>query len=166
MAILIIEGDIMFYIPFWIFFAVSIILAVVTISIRKLQFIDVQIMIMIIAVTMSCDMIFCKQLKLYHYVDMQLQYIGWYSFWANFIICPAFGLVFIKFIPSTLRKVALYIATWTAVLTLFELYIAKPYSIVHYPVWRIIPWSTIGYILVLTWEYIYYKILKKTDINI
>lgn len=151
----------MFYIPFWIFFAASVILAGATISIRKLKFIDIQVMIMVAAVSMSCDMIFCKQLKLYHYVDMTLKYIGWYSFWANLIICPAIGLAFIKFIPSRTKIVALYIVIWSVMLTLLELFILKPYGILHYPSWRIIPWSTIGYVITLIWEYVYYRLLLK-----
>lgn len=149
----------MFYIPFWIFFAASVILAGATISIRKLKFIDIQVMIMVAAVSMSCDMIFCKQFKLYHYVDMR--YVGWYSFWANLIICPAIGLTFIKFILPRTKMVALYIGIWSVMLTLFELYILKPSGILHYPGWHIIPWSTIGYVIVFTWEYVYYKILEK-----
>lgn len=151
----------MFYTPFWIFFAVVVILAGATINVHKLRFIDVQIMIMVAAVAMSCDMLFCKQFKLYHYVDIQLQYIGWYSFWANLVICPAIGLIFIKFVPHTMRGGALYIAAWSVALTMFELYIAKPYGILHYPGWHIIPWSTVGYIIVFTWEYVYFKIVEK-----
>lgn len=70
----------MFFIPFWIYVAVVVILALMTISIRRLTFVDIQVMIMVIAASMSCDMLFCKQFKLYHYVGMQMQYIGWYSF--------------------------------------------------------------------------------------
>lgn len=149
----------MFYIPFWTYLAVVIILACVTISFRKLRFVDMQIMIMVIAVTMSLDMIFCKQFELYSYVD--IRYKGWYSFWANFVIAPATGLIFIKFAPSKRERVALYIALWSIVHTLFELYILKPFGIVLYPVWRIFPWSTVGYILTLMMEYAYFKQIEK-----
>ncbi|MDF2893038.1 MAG: hypothetical protein K0R80_3405 [Clostridia bacterium] len=144
---------------FWIFFILVLILAGVSAAIRKLRFIDVQIMIMIAALTMSCDMLFCKQYHLYNYVSTE--YKGWYSFWANLIIIPALGLVFIKFIPKTLKGVAAYIAVWTALSTTFEILIAKPLGILIYSRWRIIPYSVIGYILVFTWEYAYYRILVR-----
>lgn len=149
----------MFYTSFWIYIAVVVILAGATINVRKLRFIDIQVMIMVIAVAMSCDMLFCKQFKLYYYVSTE--YKGWYSFWANFVACPAIGLIFLKFIPSLKLRVVLYIVTWSAVFTLFELYVLKPYGILHTPSWNTILYSPIGYFLVLTLEYTYFKILKK-----
>lgn len=149
----------MFYIPFWIYAAAAAMMAAVAIRLRGLRFIDIQIMLMVIAAAMSMDMLFCKTLGLYTYVSEEYQ--GWYSFWANLLICPLLGLTFIKFAPSGLLKVAFYIVFWVLVFTLFELFIAKPFGILLYPKWRIFPWSTIGYVVVLTWEYIYFKILKK-----
>jgi hypothetical protein len=149
----------MFYIPFWTYLAIMVILSGTTISFRKLRFIDIQIIIMVIALTMSLDMLFCKQFQLYSYVD--IRYKGWYSFWANIVITPAAGLIFIKFIPSRWRRVVLYIAAWSIAHTLIELYILKPSGIVLYPKWRIFPWSTIGYILTLTLEYAYFEFIKK-----
>lgn len=149
----------MFYIPFWIYFTVVVILAGVTIHFRKLRFIDIQIIIMVIAAAMTLDMLFCKYLELYSYVSVQHK--GWYSLWANLVICPAIGLIFIKFVPSDRLKVTFYIVFWVIALTLFELFVTKPFGIVIYPKWHIFPWSTIGYIIVLIWEYAYFKILKK-----
>jgi len=149
----------MWDIRFLIFFILVLILAGVSAAIRKLRFIDVQIMIMIAALTMSCDMLFCKQYHLYYYVSSE--YKGWYSFWANLIIIPALGLVFIKFVPKTVKEVAVYIAAWTVISTLFEILIAKPFGILVYSGWRIIPYSVIGYIFAFTWEYVYYRILLK-----
>ncbi len=149
----------MWNLAFWTFFVTALTMAGVSVALRKLRFADIQVMIMIAAVSMACDMIFCKQLELYHYVSME--YRGWYSFWANLFICPAFGLVFIKFIPKGLKRIAVYIAVWTAVFTLFELFIAKPSGILFYPRWKIIPYSPIGYVLVLTWEYIYFILVEK-----
>lgn len=54
-----------------------------------------------------------------------------------------------------------YIAVWSAARTLFEQFIAKPFGILLYPGWKIIPWSAVGYVLVLTWEYIYFKLVEK-----
>jgi hypothetical protein len=146
-------------IHFWIFFVTVLIVAGVSAAIRKLRFIDVQIMIMIAALTMACDMLFCKQYHLYNYVSTE--YKGWYSFWANLIIIPALGLVFIKFIPKTLKGVSAYIAVWTVLSTSFEILIAKPFGILVYLRWRIIPYSVIGYIFAFTWEYAYYRILLR-----
>lgn len=149
----------MWYMPFWIFFAATLMVAGVSAAIRKLRFIDVQIMIMVVALAMSCDMLFCKQYKLYSYVNVE--YKGWYSFWANLFIIPAWGLVFIKLVPKSLKEVAAYIAVWTVISMLFEIYIAKPFGILLYPEWRIFPYSTIGYILAFTIEYVYFRILLK-----
>jgi len=151
----------MFNLPFWIYFAVAVMLALLSIFIRKLRFIDIQIMILVVAISMSADMLFCKQFKMYHYVDMNLKYIGWYSFWANLVICPAIGLIFIKFVPRKLSLVALYIGLWTVFFTLFEMYIAKPFGILHYRKWHIFPYSTIGDFIALCVEYLYYRILIK-----
>lgn len=128
----------MFYSPFWVFFTVNVLLAGATCIVRKLRFSHVQVMIMVAAVAMSCDMLFCKQFHLYHYVTNQ--YAGWYSFWANLIICPAIGLLFIQFIPYKTKRIVLYIITWSIALTLLELFILQPFGIVHYPRWNIFPW--------------------------
>jgi hypothetical protein len=149
----------MWDVPFWIFFAIALILAGISIAIHKLRFIDIQIMIMIAALTMSCDMLFCKQYNLYNYVSVE--YRGWYSFWANLIIIPALGLIFIKFVPKIFKGIAVYILGWTVAFTLFELYIVEPYGILLYHGWRVFPYSTVGYILAFTWEYIYYRMLLK-----
>lgn len=149
----------MFYMPFWIFLAISVLLALLSIQIKKITFIDLQIIIMIVAITMSLDMIFCKQLDLYHYVNAD--YEGWYSFFANFIISPSLGIIFIKFIPKSLRNIVLYILIWLVLLTGLELFILKPTDIVIYHGWRPFPHSFIGYILAFLLEYIYYEILKK-----
>lgn len=148
----------MFHIPFWIFLGITFIIFLVAISIHKLNFIDIQIIIMVIAVTMSLDMLFCKQLSLYNYVNVE--YRGWYSFWANFIITPAFAIIFIKFIPNGRRKITFYILMWSIFCTLLELYVLRPTGIVHYSVWEPFPFSTIGYVLVLVWEYAYFRILE------
>ena len=149
----------MWNIHFWTFFATILILEGVVVAVHKLRFIDVQIMIMIAALAMSCDMLFCKQYKLYSFVSVE--YKGWYSFWANLFILPAWGLAFIKFVPKSIKGVAMHIAVWTVISTMFELFIAKPLGIVLYVRWRIIPYSPIGYILVLTFVYVYYRILLK-----
>ena len=150
---------IMWNIPFWTFFASVLIIAGVVVAFRKLRFIDVQIMIMVAALTLSCDMLFCKQFKLYSYVSVE--YKGWYSFWANLFMLPAWGLIFIKLVPKSTKGVAVHIVLGAVISTMFELFIAKPFGIVLYPGWRIIPYSPIGYVLLLTWIYVYYRILKK-----
>lgn len=147
--------------PFWIFLAISLLLAGLSLAIRKPRFIDIQLFIMIIAFAMSCDMLFCKQLELYNYVSVE--YKGWYSFWANFIIVPSLGIVFIKFAPNNLKGISLYIILWAIAFTLFELYVAAPTGILHYPKWKVFPYSTVGYILSFIMEYLYYKLLIKHD---
>ena len=149
----------MFFIPFWIFFTVSVILAGATICLRKPRFIDIQIFIFVIAVSMSCDMLFCKHLNLYYYVYPPLR--GWYSFWANLVAIPALGLIFIKFIPTRKERVILYIIAFSAAFTLIEVFILKPFGILYTHSWHSIPWSPIGFILALALEYIYYNNLEK-----
>ncbi len=148
----------MFQLQFWIFLAITAFLALLSVRIKQITFIDLQIIIMIIAVTMSLDMLLCKQFNLYHYVN---DYKGWYSFWANFIIAPSLGILFIKFIPESPGKIALYIIIWSVLLTALELFILKPANIVIYHGWRPFPYSLVGYILCFILEYIYLGSLKK-----
>jgi hypothetical protein len=149
----------MWDIRFWILFAVILVTAGVVAAIKKLKFIDIQLMLMIAAFALSCDMIFCKQYSLYHYISTD--YEGWYSYWANFFIVPAWGFLFIKFVPKGNTKAAVYIVMWTAASTLFELLVVKPLGIVQYHGWRIISYSTIGYFFFLIWIYVYNSILLK-----
>lgn len=159
----------MWDLKFWTFFALTLILAGIIAKIRRLRFIDIQIMLMIAALALACDMLFCKQFKLYSYIN--IEYKGWYSFWANLFVIPVWGLTFIKFVPKSFKGAALYIALWTMISTIFELLVIKPLGIVLYFQWKIIPYSVIGYILLLVWIYIYYRILlghygkEKTLIN-
>lgn len=148
----------MFQLQFWIFLVITVSLALLSTR-KKFTFIDFQIIIMIIAITMSLDMIFCKQLDLYHYVNAD--YKGWYSFWANFIIAPSLGIVFIKFVPKSLRNIVLYILIWSVLLTALELFILNPANIVINHGWRPFPYSLIGYILCFMIECIYFESLKK-----
>ncbi len=143
---------------------VVVVLAGITVYFRKFTFVDLQLIIMIIAVSMCCDMLFCKQYKLYHYVDLTMKYVGWYSFWANAIAVPAIGLIFIKYLPLSIKRVWLYMLAWTTVFTLLELFILKPSGILYTPVWHTIPWSPIGYFLALALEYIYFLQLKKRTV--
>lgn len=149
----------MFNLPFWIFMCISVILAILAFCFRKPEFIDIQVIIMVIAVSMSLDMLFCKQLCLYHYVSMENR--GWYSFWANTVMVPSTAVVFIKFAPPEGIKAALYIVMWAIACTLLELFVLKPLGIIEYLKWEPFPHSTIGYIITMIWEYIYYRILKK-----
>lgn len=149
----------MWYMPFWIFLAITVALACISAAVRGFTFLDTQLMIMIVALAMSCDMLFCKQFHMYAYVSQDFR--GWYSFWANMVIVPSLGLVFIKFAPKSTKGVALYIAVWSITFTWFEIFIAEPYGIISYPTWRVFPYSTIGYVITLGWAYFYYQLLKR-----
>ena len=148
----------MWDIRFWILFITVLVVSGVIIAFRKIRFIDLQLIIMVAALSMSCDMIFCKQFGLYTYINTE--YRGWYSFWTNLFIFPAWGFIYIKFVPKTIKGISIYIVGWTVASTLFELLVAKPLGIVQYNGWNIIPYSTIGYFLLLIWIYVYYRILK------
>lgn len=144
---------------FWVLFALVLLASAVVIAIKKIRFIDVQLIIMIAALSLACDMIFCKQLELYNYVN--LEYRGWYSFWANLFIVPAWGFLFIKSVPKSNKGAVFHIIAWTIASTLFEHFVVKPLGIVQYHRWEIIVYSTIGYFLVLTWIYVYYKLMQR-----
>lgn len=147
----------MWDIRFWTFIATVVSIAAIVIAFRKLRLIDIQIMILVAAITMSCDMIFCKQYNMYHYISVE--YRGWYSFWGNLIILPVWGLVFIKLLPKSFKSVTGYILLWTVISTMIELFIIKPLGIVVYSKWNILFHSPIGYFLVLLFVYVYYRIL-------
>lgn len=150
----------MFYAPFWILIAAFAVMAVVTIIFRGFRFIDLQVIIAVIAGSFFYDMIFCKWLEYYSYV-VTYPLKAFYSLIFCVIGYPAIGLTFLKFLPSAKIRVAIYIVLWSAALTLIEIFIAKPFGIVHYVKWNIIPDSPIIYIISFAWEYGYYKILEK-----
>ena len=147
----------MWDIRFWSLFIIALILTGIVSTVKKMRFIDVQLIIMTAALALSCDMLLCKQFDLYHYIS--LDYKGWYSLWANIVIVPAWGFLFIKLLPKSNLGAALYITVWTLTSTLFELFVVKPVGVVVYHGWNIIPYSLIGFFLVLTWIYTYYRIL-------
>lgn len=150
----------MFYTPFWIMMAMFVMMAVVAIAIRGFHFIDLQVLIAVVAVSLFFDMIFCKWLEYYSYVVTD-QLKAFYSLIFCVIGYPAIGITFLKFVPSSWGRITLYIAVWSAVLTLIEIFFAKPYGIVTYAKWNIIPDSPIIYVISFAWEYGYYKILEK-----
>jgi hypothetical protein len=114
---------------------------------------------MVAAFALACDMILCKQFDLYHYIGYE--YKGWYSFWANLFIVPAWGLLFIKFLPKSHLGTALHIVAWTAASVIFELLVIKPLGIVLYHGWGIILHSSIGFVLLLIWIYVYYQLMLR-----
>lgn len=152
-----------FYLPFWVLLFTIVGIAGVTIKFLKLNFIDIQVIIMIAALGFAADMLLCKQFDQYYFVFQEFR--GWYSFWACLFMNPALGYIYIKFLPKQKGFLPFYIGIWTTALALVEIYIAKPYGIVHYPGWKIIPWSLILYTLTFVWEYIYYNWLKKAFVN-
>lgn len=149
----------MFYIPFWALIAVFLGLALIVIKIKGFTFIDFQLVIMIIAVSFFLDMVFCKWLSFYSYVVTN-ELKAFYSLIFCVFAYPALGIVFIKFIPSSKTKIALYILANAAVLTLVEIFV-MPLEIVIYDKWRIIPYSPLIYVLCYIWTYQYYRVLKK-----
>lgn len=149
----------MFYPPFWILLVIVVVITVLTLYLRKPGWVDMQAYIMIITLTMSSDMLFCKQFSLYHYVSIEFR--GWYSFWANLIIVPSLGLIFIKFLPLRKKFIYAYIALWTIGGTLFELFITEPFGIVQYTKWHILPNSIIGSAICFSLVYFYHCFLKR-----
>lgn len=153
----------MFHKPFWTFLLISVLLALYAFRARKFKLIDVQVIFMVIAVSMSLDMLLCKQYNLYNYVNETNK--GWYSFWANFVMVPSLAIVYIKFIPSRPGKLSLYILLWSIGCTLLELFVLKPAEIIFYHGWNPFPHSFIGYVVVLIWECVYYRLLEKHSIK-
>lgn len=139
--------------------AVFVVFALIVIRIKGFTFIDLQLVVMIIAVSFYFDMIFCKWLNYYAYVvnhDLK----AFYSLVFCVIGYPALGIIFIKMIPSSKGKIILYILGNSAALTILEL-LTVPLGIVLYDKWRIIPYSPLIYVLSYTWTYYYYQILKQ-----
>lgn len=149
----------MFYAPFWILIAIFAAMAMLAIIIRGFRFIDLQVLIAVVAVSLFFDMIFCKWLEYYSYV-VTYQLKAFYSLIFCVIGYPAIGITFLKFLPSSRKGVVLYIVICSAALTLIEI-IAKPLGIVTYVKWHIILYSPIIYFISFAWEYGYYKILEK-----
>jgi hypothetical protein len=121
-------------------------------------FIDVQLLIMIAAFALACDMIFCKQFDLYHYIGFE--YKGWYSFWAN-LLSSRHGTDIYKVLTKSQLGIALHIVAYTAASVIFELLVIKPLGIVLYHGWDIIPHSVIGFIFLLIWICVYYRLMLR-----
>ena len=134
------------------------VMALAAISIHKITFIDSLVIVMVIALSLGCDMLLCKQFSMYHIVSMR--YRGWYSFWSGLLVFPSLAITFLKFAPRSKYAIMLYIAIWSFALTLFELFIVVPYRISIYTTWRIIPWSPSVYLLAFTLIYVYHKFLE------
>ena len=138
---------------------VFLVMALVAISIHEFTFIDGLVIVMVMALSMASDMLFCKQFSMYHIVSVQ--YRGWYSFWSGILVFPSLAISFLKFAPKSKYAVALYIAFCTFALTAFEIFIVVPFKISLYHGWKIIPWSPIAYLLAFTLIYIYHKYLER-----
>lgn len=149
----------MFYVPFWTMVAVFLVMALIGVAKHKLTFIDSLVIVMVIALSMSSDMLFCKQFDLYYIVSQENR--AWYSFWSCIFVFPSLAIAFLKFAPRSRYAVMLYVAFWSFALTLFEIFIVVPYRISMYPKWQIIPWSPIVYLLAFTLIYVYHQYLEK-----
>ena len=150
----------MFYIPFWILMAVFVLMALVAIFLRGFNFIDFQVIVMIIAISLTFDMVMCKWLNQYYSYVVTDTLKAFYSLIFCLIGYPAIGITYLKFLPASWGKVLLYIVVWVAGLTILEI-LTKPLGIVIYKTWKIIPYSPIIYVLSFAWEYGYYKVLQK-----
>lgn len=149
----------MFYVPFWSMVAVVFVMALIGVAKHKLTFIDSLVIVMVIALSMSSDMLLCKQFDFYYVVSQE--YRAWYSFWACLLVFPSLSIAFIKFVPRSIKAVILYVVFCSFALTLFEIFIVVPYRISVYPKWQIIPWSPIVYLLAFTLIYVYHQYLEK-----
>ena len=147
----------MFYVPFWIMAAGFIVMALITISIRKMTLIDILVILSVIALTLASNML-STQFSMYTVVSKQ--YAGWYSFWTAIIVYPSLAMTFTKFAPRSKYGLILYVGFWVIILTIFELLIV-PFKIGIYEKWRTIPWSPIVYLLVFILIYAWHKYLEK-----
>lgn len=150
----------MFYTPYWIMIAIFVILAIISIIIKGFNIIDFQVFVMMVAISLFLDMVFCKWLNMYAYVTTE-DLNAWYSLGFCVLGYPAIGLIFLKFLPKTKSKAYMYIGIWTVVLTKIELVFAVPYKIVLYDGWNIVPDSIIIYAICFWWVYGYNEILKR-----
>ena len=147
----------MFYVPFWIMAAGFIVMAWITISIRKLTLIDILVIVTVIALTLASNML-STQFSMYTIVSKE--YAGWYSFWSALIVYPSLAITFTKFAPRSKYGVMLYTGSFVIILTVFELLIF-PFKIGIYEKWKTIPYSPIVYLLVFVLIYAWHKYLEK-----
>ena len=144
---------------YWTLIVITMLIAIITIYFRKFRFIDFQYIVMAWAVGFALDMLFCKWLGLYSWVSKMHK--GFYSFWVCLLFYPAVAIIFLKFRPLRTMWITIYIAFCSIAFTIFELGITRPLGIVKYAKWHILPWSPLGYIIVLTILLAYYKIVEK-----
>ncbi len=147
------------YIPFWVFTGLLVILAITAAFIYKVGFIDIQAMILVIAAGFILDMVLSNLLGLFYWVSIEHQLF--YSMWACLLIYPSTAFLYLKLLPVRIGRSIIYTLLFTLLLTLLELFILKPLQIVQYPIWRITPWSPIGYIFVLICVQFYYRLVIK-----
>lgn len=132
--------------------------ATIILFIKGINFTDVLVSIFTALLALSFDMIFCKQLATYHYVSYD--YIGINSLIVGLLVFPSLWIIFISLKPKNIIDTIFYIVLWSAGLTALEIFIAKPYKIVLYPKWDILPWSPIVYIISFLILIGYKKILE------
>ncbi|MBS4539545.1 hypothetical protein GOQ27_13800 [Clostridium sp. D2Q-11] len=133
------------YFGFILIILIIIILASMIILTKGIKFIDTFVVIMTALMALSFDMIYCKQLATYHYVSYDNSGIN--SLIVGLLVFPSIWIIFISYKPKSKVNTILYILLWSMILTVLEIYVTKPYNIVLYPKWEIIPWSPIVYVL-------------------
>lgn len=152
----------MFHVPFWILMAIFAFIALMSIKRKGFSFVDYQVMMAVVAVSLMLDMIFCKWFNAYAYVVNE-PLRAYYSLIFCLIGYPAIGLFFLKFLPKSKKWIPYYIIASSIGLTLIEL-LVEPFGIVLYSTWDIIPHSPVIYLLCYTAEYYYYeKMCKRTN---
>ena len=138
---------------------VSVLVTLLIIFTRKVTFSELMVAKMAVLMALAFDMIVCKQLHMYAYVDKNFNGIN--TFFAGLLIYPSISIMFTNFLPKKKNSVIIYIILWVMVLTTFELLVSKPYGVVIYPKWDILPWSGVVYVITFSWLTIYLKLINK-----
>ena len=143
---------------FWISAAVSVLLLAITALLKGTNLPIWITGIATIAYSMVYDITFGDRLGLYYYITPEESTL-YILLGALFIYTPL-NIVYVVFLPESLRKILIYTAIWIAAMILFEYANLLTRSIV-FTGWRPIPWSIVTYAVTYTWIILFYKYLQR-----
>lgn len=130
---------------------------------RKPQFTDLIIYVMTACIAVYFDIILAEFFKVYCYINREKS-LFYSTIYATFVY-PAINYQYIAFITKWQWSKILYVLLWTVLLTIIEIVIIRPFGIIVYTGWEIIPWSPIIYILTFGWTSIFYEMLTSRLTN-
>lgn len=148
-------------ISFFCLFITMLLIDIVFILNKKLNFLDFVIILSLMSSIGILNSLLSEQFQLYYYVSKNLTHV--YFVLYDIVVYPTFAILFTQFLLIKKAKVyiIIYNITWICFMTLFELLIIKPMGIIVYTGWRIIPYSPIFYMVSYPLVTLYYIKLRK-----